>query len=128
MDGLCILPWQLSHTGKRINSGDFNTMSVPTYPPAIPTTRSGVYVGDGTANKAIAHGLGTTPTIVLITTPGAALLGVVYDGGSGYIEAVATGILAVTIKDATNFYVGNATNYTNSFNVNLTYYYWTVIL
>jgi hypothetical protein len=43
---------------------------------------------------------------------------------AGKIVMLQTAMLAVTAVDATNFYVGNATNYGQSANANLSVYNW----
>jgi hypothetical protein len=96
----------------------------------ITLTRTiGTYTGDSSANRAIPHGIGAVPSLVLI-----------FDNTSGY-DAVnynigaSTGRIAsrsttsvfgynVTLQSTTNFYVGNATNYTQSMNVTGNSYRW----
>ena len=91
---------------------------------------SGTYTGNNTVNRAIAHGLGRIPKIVLIyesasyfyfhrITIGLAAV--------AYVNAAANGNIAVTAPDATNFYVGNATNYPTSANDSAGSYYWVAI-
>lgn len=81
---------------------------------------SGSYTGNATVNRAIPHGLGVTPKIVLLTQVSAA-----YDNLwrilSGYAmiwfsQASSKGIQVVTAPDATNFYVGNSAYYGQSAN------------
>ena len=74
---------------------------------------SGSYTGNNTASRAIAHGLGHTPSIVLIKTwvgvPWFRIFGAVAQ--ISYVTPGSQGQWAVTIPDTTNFYVGNASNY-----------------
>jgi hypothetical protein len=81
---------------------------------------SGTYSGDNTTNRAIPHGLGVTPKLVIIQGSGGGdylvyrVIGaVVYmlNDGAGAID-----VRAVTAMDATNFYVGNAASYSHSAN------------
>lgn len=91
---------------------------------------SGNYVGDSSVNKAIAHGLGRTPGIVFIIENAASpngrqfrILGAV--ASIFFVSASpSAGNYDVTIPNATNFYVGNATNYQNSANYTGSSYYW----
>jgi hypothetical protein len=92
-------------------------------------TNHGAYTGDSTANRAIAHGLGVIPRLVLIMR-----VNYWYRLFRGYdyilhqaIVAGTEGALDVTAMDATNFYVGNATSYAQSANLDLTAYYWVAI-
>lgn len=99
----------------------------------------GSYTGNNTANRAVAHGLGTTPKVVIIICVGtlsAADAGhFIINSGVGAISAIiyasATTTkeahLSVTAPDSTNFYVGNATNYGNSANAGSETYYWVAI-
>lgn len=71
---------------------------------------SGQYTGNDAVNRAIAHGLGVTPKIVFIME---------HDGSqlyriNGTVALICNNspyIKAVTIPNATNFYVGNADSY-----------------
>lgn len=93
---------------------------------------TGNYTGDSSVNRAIPHGLGVTPNMVHIINPLAAAIGWLFT----ILDAVATivgvstakdGALAVTALGGTNFYVGNATDYEISANLNLDNYYWIAI-
>jgi len=98
---------------------------------APPTDCSeGTYGGNDTVNRTIPHGLSLTPKVVLIRDDQA--------GGYHYFiygqEAAIYGDVAggnvkhaVTIPDATNFYVGNAANYDQSANLTGQTYYWVAI-
>jgi len=85
--------------------------------------KSGTYAGDQSVNKAIAHGLGKTPKLVIIrqvyvgsTTRGAYTYIIVQAAYIYYQGGGANSELAVTAPDSTNFYVGNATSYDLSAN------------
>lgn len=99
-------------------------------PSATPTT-IGTYTGNDTVNRAIAHGLGVTPKIVLIYSTGGvnnAFLRIM--GGLAMVLYVNPGtgsFLAVTAPDTTNFYVGNVTSYSRSANDDPYAYYWVAI-
>ena len=85
----------------------------------IPTgiTSAGSYTGTSTVNRAITHGLGVAPKLVLIydytdsvhwyrimSGLAAIVFAVLYQ------TSTETSVKAVTAMDATNFYVGNATH------------------
>lgn len=90
-------------------------------------SKSGTYTGDGSADKAIAHGLGSIPKLVFIIGNNATT-GVLLDYQSGYITSVNGGArYAVTAQNVTNFYVGDAGSYINSMNEAVTEYYWVAI-
>lgn len=100
--------------------------------PYIPSVASvtvatkGTYTGDNSANKAIAHGLGRVPKLVVIQKAAAGDIAVIIDGNATISTQVGGSFYsyAVTAVDATNFYVGNATSYPNSFNNGTVTYYW----
>ena len=87
---------------------------------------SGQYTGNDTANRAIAHGLGVAPKLVLIMgvtgSPWFRILNI-----QAYISYDHSAVHAVTAPNATNFYVGNATSYANSANANAIVYDWVAI-
>ncbi|MBI3089254.1 MAG: hypothetical protein HYY96_01185 [Candidatus Tectomicrobia bacterium] len=90
---------------------------------------TGNYNGDDTVNRAIAHGMSQAPKIVLITT-GAIIFFRLIPGDTANIFAISDTVnakLAVTARDATSFYVGNATSYANSANASGNTYYWIAI-
>lgn len=92
---------------------------------------TGTYTGDSTVNRAIPHGLGVTPKVVLITTDkAAAVMFRIYDNVAK-IFCVGSAVddnLAVTAMTSTNFYVGNATDYMSSANHDAPEtYYWVAI-
>ncbi len=104
--------------------------TAPSWASAQALTASGNYTGDGTVNKAIAHGLGVAPKIVFIAQNVANYWHYRIMTGWNYVQAVYSGgdsILAVTAMDATNFYVGNATQYEKSANYNGSTYYWVAL-
>jgi hypothetical protein len=77
------------------------------------------YPGNNTANRAIAHGLGMTPKLVLLSlgTHGRTLK-ILESGKIEFVSDAGSNLLAVTAWDSTNFYVGNATEYAHSANDN----------
>lgn len=105
--------------------------------PGLPTVKitSGSYTGDSTANRAIPHGLGVVPKLVLImrNTAGAESYVFRIYGDQAKIRdwyvggTVAAGALDVTAPDATNFYVGNATSYDRSANYTGVAYVWVAL-
>lgn len=92
-------------------------------------TNSGSYIGNNTANRAIAHGLGIQPKIVLVwqeNVIGTALF--VLSGAAPQTQLIQNGSsFAVTNSDDTNFYVGNAGSYAQSGNANTISYSWSAI-
>jgi len=88
---------------------------------------TGGYTGDSTANRAIAHGLGVTPKYVTWVESGGQYVKMT-NQDPGRIHYDRSGSKhVVTAEDATNFYVGNATNYTQSANLTATTYRWVAI-
>lgn len=93
--------------------------------PNISIIASGNYVGNNTVNRAIPHGLGAAPKINLYTR----VNGVYYACFGASIDYTSYSVSsnnAVTPTDATNFYVGNASEYNESANSNGVTYYWVV--
>lgn len=92
---------------------------------------SGTYTGDSSNNRAIPHGMGKTPKLVFIIvnqTPYYywwVLIGDV--AGIFYNYDGADGIYGVTALDATNFHVGNSSEYNISGNYTGYTYYWVAI-
>jgi len=93
--------------------------------PALANT--GTYTGDGTANRAIAHGLGKTPKLVIswnnTNINFIMILGsdpdnecYIVGGSSGFVQTV------VTAMNSTNFYVSATYG-----NLNANVYYWVAI-
>lgn len=99
-------------------------------PPFSPLqTSSGSYAGNDTANRAIPHGLPATPKVILI---GIALNSeprkfIIKGVLGGIIDESLSQINPVTIPNATDFYVGNAVNYTASANAVGINYTWVAI-
>lgn len=104
--------------------------TVPSYSPAPVGTESistfGSYTGDSSVNRALAHGLGRLPSMILITdgnqTRHRVIGNNVYEG-----DANVNDVEAVTALDITNFYVGNAADYSKSGNLNARTYLWVAI-
>ena len=90
---------------------------------------SGIYVGDATVDKAIAHGLGVIPKIVLIVASTGDFYAMHFDNNSIWWQHQGGGSSLVinANKTTTNFYVGNAADYGISANVNLIGYRWVAI-
>ena len=92
-------------------------------------SKAGTYSGNSTVNRAIPHGCGSTPKIIFIeraTAVRVIILGA--DGLLYYHDDVYTGTYTVTIPDSTNFYVGNATSYLRTGNMNAVAYRWVAIV
>jgi hypothetical protein len=88
-------------------------MSNVNNPTPATATKTGAYSGDGTQNRAIPHGLGTIPSLVIILGVTGADAGRAYHiwdtfAGICYSNPAANGVTVVTGMDATNFYVGDA--------------------
>jgi hypothetical protein len=79
--------------------------------------RSGQYAGNDTANRAITHGLGATPSMVIIFMEYSSYTEIIVNNGNVVhpMSDPATDY-AVTAATSTSFYVGNATNYDESGN------------
>ncbi len=89
---------------------------------------TGTYTGDAVANKAIPHGLGSIPSLVLISRRSDGQRHFrLYAGWARIFEVTLGETLAVTGMNATNFYVGNAADFTGSANQNTIPYYWAAI-
>jgi len=87
--------------------------------------KAGSYSGDYVANRAIAHGLGRTPLQVMIIGSDNTVFILIRPG---YItRPKSEQSYTVYSPDATNFYVGNATNWQYSANNGSTTYYWVAI-
>ena len=87
------------------------------------------YTGNDTANRAIAHGLGRQPKFIYIYTPETRNYQFVVSM-DGYVKLTYSAgdySHAVTTSDATNFYVGNASNYLQSANDDTNTYQWVAI-
>ena len=93
---------------------------------------SGNYTGNNSVNRAITHGLSATPKFVylIIDNPSTyALSTAMIISGIAKIHTMHsdTARLSVTAMNGTNFYVGNATNFEQSFNANTRNIYWVAI-
>ena len=84
---------------------------------------SGTFIGDSSANKAILHNLGKKPlTVSLISSSENNLGGIII--GTTIQNYYAGNKHSLTEMDDTYFYVGNATNYTESGNLADKTYLW----
>lgn len=72
--------------------------------------------GNDSVNRAIPHGLGVVPKFVILSGVGAYSMCIVENGKINFLEPVASAQYAVTSMDATNIYVGNASDYNGSCN------------
>ncbi len=90
---------------------------------------SGTYTGNSSANRAITHSLGGTPkTVFIFGITGYYLYYFVsYLAGSMYVIPNTGTNRAVTTWTNTYFYVGNASDYSDSANLNTIKYYWVAI-
>lgn len=88
----------------------------------IGLVKTGTYDGDNTQNRAIPHGLGKTPDFILIARYKAGAGNLYMKVGTSYFVYNGGYAGAVTVQDATNFYVGedgaggstNPTTYTHA--------------
>lgn len=98
-------------------------------PPVATAWGNGNYTGNNTANRAIPHGLGITPKLVLIYSTSYTSLHRIHGTNAWitYSRTTVTGHHAVTAADATNFYVGNAASYPYSANESGMDYYWIAV-
>ncbi len=90
----------------------------------------GNYTGNDSADRAVAHGLGKVPLFVEINDDQIYMAqGWLYNGWNyiKYFYNNGGGSLSVAAMDTTNFYVGNATSYTNSCNKVGFVYRWVAI-
>lgn len=81
---------------------------------------SGSYTGNSTANRAIAHGLGRTPKMVIVLQHTSLANGMILvNHGAAFLVSHSTSDArtTVTAMDSTNFYVGNAASYDGSANL-----------
>lgn len=87
---------------------------------------NGSYTGNDTTNRAIPHGLGTTPKMVSLVVGGVSsgVFRVIQPGNIHFTYSGGDTIYSITSWDATNFYVGNATQYERSGNGSGATYYW----
>lgn len=85
------------------------------------------YVGNDSANRALAHGMGRIPNVIFLWETSFNNFWIIIGGSTNMIYmANATAIItrAVTAADATNFYVGTAGAFPTSANVAGTNYGW----
>ena len=86
---------------------------------------SGSYTGDNTANRAIPHGLSVTPKMVMINASGTGhYRSIIRPGRINYTCAADDDTFSVTTWTSTNFYVGNASSWSDSNNGSTVVYYW----
>lgn len=100
---------------------------MPVSNPALTTVSSkGTYTGNDTANRAIPHGLSRIPSAVLIYVVASENTNRWIDGNNSDAVVSLTADLerAVTAMTDTNFYVGNAAEYSHSANSNAVNYGW----
>ena len=94
-----------------------------------PKITQGTYTGDSSANKAIPHGLGVTPKLIIITDEGGFMF--ISFAATYFYYSMAAGTSgdspAVTAPNTTNFYVGNAGSYDQSANSTGRAYRWAAI-
>jgi hypothetical protein len=104
--------------------------TAPEWTGAVFVTSSGTYTGDGTDNRAIAHGLGATPKGVMVScTNNGGFGGMAAPNGVGrnipYVSGV--GATTTTAPDATSFYVSSPADALMPFNKDAFTYYWMAI-
>lgn len=113
------------------NAGVLEVGTIPNARLSSPiAATSGTYTGDSSVNRAIAHGLGRIPKMVFIIGGAAGWYRIITGQALIWYQRASlseSGNIAVTAPDATNFYVGNATNYANSANLATGDYYWIAI-
>jgi hypothetical protein len=85
---------------------------------------TGNYTGNDSANRAIAHGLGSIPSIILIFKILGTCREAIITSGVAKICRFEGNRYDVSAPDATNFYVGEATSYEYSMNCASTPYKW----
>lgn len=98
--------------------------------PAEFHSSNGTYTGNNGVNRAIPHGLGVVPKIVIITISNGTFWFRIHGSRAiiSYCENTpAMGSHGVTIPDAASFYVGNAGSQVQSANANATDFDWIAI-
>lgn len=89
---------------------------------------AGTYTGDSTQNRAITHGLGTTPDLVLIMVPAGFTWGRLYDTQLNcHHPATGTGSTVVTSWTDTYFYIGDNPATVYGMNSNTVVYRWVAL-
>ena len=117
--------WQLvQHNGHKDAASGIAGLNASSHLNLSPCA-SGTYAGDGSANKAIAHGLGRVPKFIILTNEvNATSMRIVESGKIHGLSEFGHDYLAVTAPTSTNFYVGNATSYPYSANNSVDTYNW----
>jgi len=110
----------------KVTSGTFADARIPAL---VARINSGTYTGNAATNRAIPHGLGRTPKLVIIqkTSDGEDYSFRSHRGGDVYYQNAsfgASGMLAVTAWNATHFHVGNPAHLERSANANVVDYHW----
>lgn len=100
-------------------------MKIGNYPSAGAQTTTGTYTGNDTVNRAIPHGLGVTPKLILIINIGLTRDFMIQQEAE--IHRISYAVQEVTTPNATNFYVGNAASYVDSANDDGKSYRWAAI-
>lgn len=95
------------------------------------TSNTGSYTGNNTANRAIPHGLSSTPSLIVVQRDDGTVVNV-RTFGTDYVctleETNEVEFYTVTAPDSTNFYVGSASSYTISCNASAYDYNWVAIV
>lgn len=95
---------------------------MPVTVPASTFSTTGLYTGDASQNRAIPHGLGSTPSLVCITyTTYQFRIHAEAPTNIYYIKNDTVGVKSVTAMDSTNFYVGDGADGNASANAVLGY-------
>lgn len=128
IDSALVIAAMAGLTSTKIWQGNVGNRPVEIDVPAGAVMATGTYTGDNTANRAIPHGLGVTPNLVLIIEDGAGKSACfIIIRVAMIMEIAGGGSEVVTIPNATNFYVGNAVSYTRTANDNTENYRWFAI-
>ncbi|MDE1863674.1 MAG: hypothetical protein KGI33_12300 [Thaumarchaeota archaeon] len=125
-DPALILPGSISNA--EINAAAAIAWSKITVPANVPVIATGTYSGNSAVGRAIAHGLGRVPKMIVIQCMGSAIGSGQWITGMGNIwgnPAADTLFDNGGTPDATNFYVGSgAPSYFLNFSFT---YYWIAI-
>ena len=93
----------------------------------VPQKLTGGYSGDNTVNRAIPHGYGGEPHLILIYGDNGVVL-LINTSYNGVIRVDNdSAIKSVTAVDSTNFYVGNSSSYPLSANASGVTYTWVIL-
>ena len=111
---------------------DGSPIAVAGLPALAARQTGGTYNGDSTFNRAIAHGLGVIPKLIVIIDASGMYLHHLFPGIAAipcvYLTGTAAGSsYAVTAPDINNFYVGNSTSYAKSANNTGIVYTWVAL-